>query len=178
MIYINIEEGWKSTAHPARFTDPDNAISDQLPEGWERRLDSWGNFFFVDRHTLSTTREDPRFNKGISQDTGLPTGWSTVKDYEGVDFFFRKRGKMILDTYDPTTMTRKDLYHKIFVAKEPEEGEQPRVLKKSQELLGKSLTDTMPSKPPEPAPTTARTSDAISSPTSAESRTSIPTEEK
>ena len=79
---------------------------------------------------------------------------------------------MILDTYDPTTITRKDLYHKIFVAKEPKEGEQPRVLKKGQELLGKSLTNTLPSKPP------ARTSDAISSPTSAESRTSIPTEEK
>ena len=84
---------------------------------------------------------------------------------------------MILGTYDPTTMTRKDLYHKIFVAKEPEEGEQPRVSKKGQELLGKSLTDTMPSKPPKPAPATARTSDAIFSPTLAESRTSMPTEE-
>ena len=74
-------------------------------------------------------------------------------------------------------MFRKYLYHKIFVAKEPEEGKQPGVPKKGQELSGKSLTDTMPSKPPKSAPTTARTSDAISSPTSAESRTSLPTEE-
>ena len=58
---------------------------------------------------------------------------------------------MILDTYDPTTMTRKDLYHKIFVAKEPEEGEQPRVLKKAKNSWGKALpTLCLPSHQPGP----------------------------
>ena len=85
---------------------------------------------------------------------------------------------MILGTYNPTTMTRKDLYHKIFVAKEPEEGEQPRVLKKAKNSWGKALPTLCLPSHPNPLQPQPRTSDAISSLTSAESRTSMPTEEK
>ena len=181
MIYINTEEGWNSTVHPARFTETDSEISSKLPEHWDRRLDSWGNLFFVDHHTQSATREDPRFNKSISQDTGLPIGWRTIADHQGASFFFRNRGKMMIGTYDPTTMTRKDLRDKIFLAKEPEEGDQPVVSKAGQELLGKKRTDqifTPTTKRSNNVLATTELPDTILNVETAAQKVSMPTTEK
>lgn len=158
ITYINTEEEWNSTVHPARFTDPDSEISNQLPEGWDRRLDSWGNLFFVDHHTKSATREDPRFNQKVNRETGLPMGWRAIKDHTGKEFFFQRKGKMIIGTYDPSTMPKKDLHSKNFLSREPAEGEKPEISRAGQNLTGRKAH----SKSVAPAATTMKaTSPAI-----------------
>ena len=144
IIYINTDEAWRSTVHPARFTDPESEVSNQLPDGWDRRLDSWGNLFFVDHHTKSASREDPRFNRKVDQNTGLPTGWSSINDHKDREFF-RKRGKMIIGTYDATTLNSKDLQHKNFVEVEPKNGEKPKISDLGRELLGRPKKEPVPS---------------------------------
>lgn len=150
IVYINTDEAWRSTVHPARFTDRSSEVSSQLPDGWDRRLDSWGNLFFVDHHTKSATREDPRFNKKVDQDTGLPIGWRSIKDYRDTEFFFRKQGRMILGTYDATTLNSKDLRNKKFIDTEPKDGEKPKISDLGRELLGQPKTEQLFTAPPPP----------------------------
>lgn len=152
VLYINTDEVWKSTVHPARFTDPESEVSNQLPDGWDRRLDSWGNLFFVDHHTKSASRKDPRFNRKVDQNTGLPMGWRSIKDHKDREFFFRKQGRMIIGTYDATTMNSKDLRHKKFIDTEPKSGEAPKISDIGRELLGESKTEQFHTVPQLPLP--------------------------
>ena len=144
ILYINVDEEWTSTVHTARFHDHINEISDRLPEGWDRRLDSWGNLFYVDHLTKHATRKDPRFNKDVDPETGLPKGWKRIKDHEGHDFYFQKQGKMILGTYKPSSLKKKYITSsQKFLEKEPQDGEKPVISKAGQRLRGKT---------PNPAP--------------------------
>ena len=140
ILYVNATEAWKSTVHPARFTDPQSEVSHQLPAGWDRRLDSWGNLFFVDHHT---SREDPRFSRKVDQDTGLPTGWHSIKDRKDREFFFRRQGRMIVGTYNTGTLNSKDLRHKIFIDTEPKSGEEPKISDMGREFLGETESEEM-----------------------------------
>ena len=159
--YINIDEAWRSTVHPARFTDPKSEVSNHLPDGWDRRLDSWGNLFFVDHHTKSAVRENPRFNKKVDQNTGLPMGWRSIKDLKNTEFFFRKQGRMIVGTYDATTLNSKDLRNKMFIDGEPRDGEEPKMSDTGRELLGETGTVQVHTAPPFcPPPAAALTSSA------------------
>lgn len=155
IVYINTDEAWRSTVHPARFTDTSSEVSSRLPDGWERRLDSWGNLFFVDHHTKSATREDPRFNKKVDQDTGLPVGWRSIKDYKDTEFFFRKQGRMIVGTYDATALNSKDLRHKKFIDTEPKDGEKPKISDLGRDLLGQPKTEQLSTAPPPPPSSSA-----------------------
>ena len=157
-----MNEAWRSTVHPARFTDSESDVSNQLPVGWDRRLDSWGNLFFVDHHTKSASREDPRFNKKVDQNTGLPIGWLSIKDHKDTEFFFRKQGRMIIGTYDATTLNSKDLRHKNFIATEPKDGEKPKISDLGRELLGRSETEGVHKAPSLPAPTGSAPADGSS----------------
>ena len=139
ILYINLDEEWTSTVHPARFYDHRNESSDRLPEGWERRLDSWGNLFYIDHLTKSATRKDPRFNKDVDPETGLPKGWKKIKDHKGDDFYFQKQGKMILGTYKPSSLKTKYITSsQKFLEKEPKDGEKPVVSSAGQRLRGKT----------------------------------------
>jgi hypothetical protein len=73
-VYLDYstETGGEYSVHPSRFFDATGNVPTALPPGWDRRLDSWGNLFFVDHSTRSAVREDSRFNKKIVQATGLP----------------------------------------------------------------------------------------------------------
>ena len=59
---------------------PTPVVASPLPAGWEQRLDSAGQAYFVDHNTKQTTRTDPR---GI----GLPPGWEIRHDQAGQPFF-------------------------------------------------------------------------------------------
>ncbi|KAK3324989.1 hypothetical protein B0H66DRAFT_529041 [Apodospora peruviana] len=65
-----------TTVHPSRFFSEEDPFPVHLPPGWHRRLDRDGSLFFVDDNTRSATRVDPRFNRNINQETGLPVGWT------------------------------------------------------------------------------------------------------
>ena len=148
ILYINLDEEWTSTVHPARFHDHRNEISDRLPEGWDRRLDSWGNLFYVDHITKSATRKDPRFNKDVDPESGLPKGWKKIKDYKGRDFYFQKQGRMILGTYKPSSLRAKYITSsQHFIEKEPKDGEKPMISQAGQKLRGK-LPKTAPAHSP------------------------------
>ena len=145
IMYYNVDEEWTSTVHPARFHDRNNEISDKLPEGWDRRLDSWGNLFYVNHLTKSANRKDPRFDSDVDSETGLPKGWHKINDHEGNDFYFRKYGKMILGTYKPSSLKTKYLTSRQkFLEKVPEEGEKPVISEAGQKLRRR---------PPKTAPT-------------------------
>jgi hypothetical protein len=115
------------TVHPARFfnQDDENKGSIKLPPGWDRRLDQWGNLFFVDHNTKSASRNDPRFNRLVDQDTGLPMGWKRIKDNKGRDFFFSAKSKIVEGTYEPSVMNSKSLSRKNFLIRIPVEGDHP-----------------------------------------------------
>lgn len=87
--------------HPARFWNPEDDSSATLPPGWDRRLDSWGNLFFVDHNTCTSKRVDPRFDRETDQETGLPIGWRRVKDHKNRSFFFKESERALIGTYDP-----------------------------------------------------------------------------
>ena len=123
-VYISAQTGERSTVHPARFGDPDIPL---LP-GWDRRLDAWGNLFFVDHNTKNAVREDPRWNPDIDKDTGLPLGWKAVLDHAGKTFYYREFGKMVHGTYVPQTMQNKSLRGKKILKRVPVEGEDPHLL--------------------------------------------------
>lgn len=112
-----------STVHPARFYREGDSTTITLPPGWDRRLDQFGNLFFVDHHTKSAVREDPRFNPNIDQKTGLPKGWHQVLDKKGRPFFYREVGQQIIGTNQPWTMRTKSMDKKEFIRRIPKEGE-------------------------------------------------------
>lgn len=125
-VYIDTDTGIESTVHPARFYDPTSKDPSSLPPGWDRRLDTHGNLFFIDHNTMSAVREDPRFNANIDSATGMPKGWKSVKDHKGKAFFYRVHGKMILGTYIPQTMNERSVQGKKILKAEPKDGDDPR----------------------------------------------------
>ncbi|KAI1332851.1 hypothetical protein F5Y16DRAFT_356748 [Xylariaceae sp. FL0255] len=68
-----------TTVRPSSFYDESSEYSVKLPPGWDRRLDSWGNLFFVDKNTKVAVREDPRFNTRTQgcQNVGIPSKTTT-----------------------------------------------------------------------------------------------------
>ena len=90
--YLDTMTGVYQTVHPARFFVEDDPTPIGLPPGWKRRIDAWGSLFFVDDNTESATREDPRFNLDVDEDTGLPQGWHRISDHRGKRFLLRGRG--------------------------------------------------------------------------------------
>jgi hypothetical protein len=127
-IYINSETGDESTVHPARFHIPDDDGPTTLPPGWERRLDGWGNLFFVDHNTQRAVREDPRSNTKIDQRTGLPQGWNRIRDHSGQPYFYNVLGKMVLGTYSASFMNEKSVKGKAILSRVPKNGEDPHTL--------------------------------------------------
>ena len=115
--------------HPARYYDPDSDIPSRLPHGWDRRLDSWGNLFFVDHHTKQAVREDPRFSRKVDQDTGLPFGWRKVQDHRNEPFFYFLRGKVVVGTDVPSAMNSKSMDGKMRLRRAPTNGEDPAQLR-------------------------------------------------
>ena len=131
IVYVDHATETESTVHPARFNSPeDEPGSHVLPPGWQRRLDTWGNIFFVDHHTHRAVREDPRFNSKINQKTGLPDGWLAIEDHKSTPFFYRKSGCMVIGTYDSAAMKSKSLRDKWTLSRVPEQGEDPELLVK------------------------------------------------
>ena len=122
-VYMNDDTDEESTVHPARFYDPTGNESTCLPPGWDRRLDAWGNLFFVDHNTKSAFREDPRYNSNIDIATGLPTGWKAIKDHRGDIFFYRCRGRKIYGTSVAQTMNDKSVRGKQILRSEPKDGD-------------------------------------------------------
>lgn len=57
LLYAFSDSGQEGTSmvHPAYLSSP----SVPLPEGWDCRLDAWGNPFYVDHNTASAQRERP-----------------------------------------------------------------------------------------------------------------------
>ena len=95
--------------------------------------------FYVDHLTKSATREDPRFNKDVNPENGLPKGWSKIKDDKGNYFYFQKQGRMILGTYKPSSLTTKYITSsQKFLEKEPKDGEKPVISRAGQKLRSKS----------------------------------------
>lgn len=127
-IYIDLESGLESTVHPARYYRENDGTPPALPSGWDRRLDSFGNLFFVDHHTKSATRLDPRFNSRIDRRTGLPTGWEMISDHEGTPFFFCQKGESLIGTYEPETLNTKFFDWKYFLSAKPKNGDRPAAL--------------------------------------------------
>lgn len=127
-IYTDTETQTESTVHPARFLTPQDQVSHVLPPGWDRRLDSWGNLFFVDHHTHRATREDPRFSNKIDQITGLPKGWFEIRDHDDNQYFYTKIGRMIFGTYEPAAMNSKSQKHKSPLSAIPKQGHDPNNL--------------------------------------------------
>ena len=123
------DEGVESTVHPARYYDPDSEVPCRLPNGWDRRLDSWGNLFFVDHHTKQAVREDPRFNRKVDQETALPKGWQKVKDHRGHPFFYTLRGKVVVGTDIPSSMNSKSMEGKMRLSRAPVNGDDPTLLR-------------------------------------------------
>jgi len=127
-VYIDTKIKADSTVHPARFYNANDEIAWTLPPGWDRRLDSWGNLFFVDHHTRNAVREDPRFNNKIDQETGLPKGWKEIKDHKEQQYFYNEAGRMILGTYDATGMNTKSMVMKKPLTRIPQNGDDPNTL--------------------------------------------------
>ena len=95
--------------------------------------------FYVDHLTKHATRKDPRFNKDVDPETGLPKGWKRIKDHKGNDFYFQKQGKMILGTYKPSSLMKKYITSsQKFLEIEPKDGEKPVISTAGQRLRGKT----------------------------------------
>lgn len=121
-----------TTVHPSRFFREDDASPVQLPPGWHRRLDRDGNLFFVDDNTHTATRLDPRFNRNINPETGLPTGRTRVLVKDGVTkgnmpqlvpYYYTRIGKTMIGTKWSSSILTKSLDLKDFLYKEPKYGE-------------------------------------------------------
>ncbi|EHL02470.1 putative UPF0665 family protein C23C4.06c [Glarea lozoyensis 74030] len=129
IVYVDNNTMTESTVHPARFNNTEDEVGTHvLPPGWQRRLDTWGNIFFVDHHTRRAVREDPRFNLKINQNTGLPDGWLAIEDHKLTPFFYRRSGRMVFGTYNPAAMKSKSLKDKWTLSRVPEQGEDPESL--------------------------------------------------
>lgn len=128
IVYTDTVTRTESTVHPARFLNLEDEVSHVLPPGWERRLDTWGQLFFVDNHTRRTTREDPRFNNKIDQQTGLQKSWFEIRDHEDKQYFYTEIGKMIFGTYEPSAMNSKSQKHKLPLHRIPKDKEDPSML--------------------------------------------------
>lgn len=126
--YTDTMSELESTVHPAHFWHHEDTKSPTLPPGWDRRLDSWGNLFFVDHNTKEATREDPRFNVKIDPETGLPRGWQVIVDYAGRNFYFQKMNKYVVGTYSAGTINSKSLTGKQLYLRQPNDGEDPGTL--------------------------------------------------
>jgi len=126
-VYLDYstEPDGQYSVHPSRFFDISGDSPTALPPGWDRRLDTWGNLFFVDHNTRSAVREDPRFNRKIDQLTGLPQGWHKITDHNDMPFFYWLIGKRILGTYDPANMTNKSVQGKFKLRSVPTAGTDP-----------------------------------------------------
>lgn len=129
-IYINGKTGTWSTVHPSRFYDETTDTSEDLPPNWDRRLDSWGNLFFVDKMTRIAVREDPRFNAKIDQATGLPKGWFATNDHQKPPkpFFYTTIGNMNLGTHEAAWMNDRSVKGKMNLSAVPQEGQDPHTL--------------------------------------------------
>lgn len=123
--YLGTVPPTESTVHPARFYREGDGAAVCLPPRWDRRLDTFGNLFFVDHNTKSAVREDPRFNPRIDQKTGLPLGWHCIWDNKGQPFFYAQKGKAVIGTYQPSSINSKSLDNKHFISRIPEDGDQP-----------------------------------------------------
>ena len=127
-IYVDGLSGMETTVHPSRFYDEASTHPTELPPGWDRRLDTWGSLFFIDRNTKLAVREDPRFNSKVNQETGLPNGWNSVMDHKNVSFFYTKVGILILGTYDSAGMKDRSMAGKYMLTSIPVDNEDPTLL--------------------------------------------------
>jgi hypothetical protein len=158
--YTDRKSGVSYTVHPARFY----RIGDEsptLPPGWDRRLDSLGNLFFVDHHTKSTTRQDPRYNPRIDKRSGLPSGWNKINDKNGADFFYREIGIQLIGTYNPSTLNSKSMDDKYCISRAPVDGELPLEMDKEQgDLADTAANDSVQDRDtPSPAPDLLKSED-------------------
>lgn len=128
--YWDTNKGLETTVHPSYFWSTVDEDPNVLPEGSDQRLDSWGNLPFVDHHTRTAVREDPRIDSDIDKFTGLPTGWHAFELTDGSKLYFSQKPSVVVGTYDPSTMTSKSLKNKDYYVRPPKPGEDSKDLLK------------------------------------------------
>ena len=88
----NITEVLKTTVHPAFFSAASKKSmgnsAGRLPPGWDCRLDTWGNVFYVDHNTATAQRVHPQADPNVNYISGLPHGWTETRDHNGAKYFF------------------------------------------------------------------------------------------
>lgn len=93
---------------------------------------------FVDYGTKSATRKMLASIKKRIKESGLPSGWHTVNDHKCNDFFFQTKEKMIIGTYAPSAMPKRDLRRRSLLQKQPAEGAKPKISRVGQDLTGRA----------------------------------------
>ena len=85
-------EPLKTTVHPAFFlAAPKKSMgisAGRLPPGWDIRLDTWGNVFYVDHNTAAAQRVHPKADPNVNYVSGLPHGWTETRDHNGARYFY------------------------------------------------------------------------------------------
>ena len=115
-VYLGDGEQMETTVHPSRFyCEGDDVKTIKLPGRWERRLDRDGGLFFVDHHTRTATRLNPRLNRNIDQDSGLPKPWKHIIDKNEQDYYYYCQGSKIIGTSKGSHIVSKSLSEKQFL---------------------------------------------------------------
>ncbi|KAH6667875.1 hypothetical protein B0J14DRAFT_601626 [Halenospora varia] len=94
------EPSWKTTVHPAYFSGTPLPIC--LPPGWDYRLDSWGNVYYVSHHTAVAQSLNPYEDVMVNSTTGLPLGWKEMTDHNGIQYYFHR--ETLRATYHGSTI--------------------------------------------------------------------------
>ncbi|KAG8529739.1 uncharacterized protein KY384_005220 [Bacidia gigantensis] len=116
-------EAWQSTVHPTFLP----SHSCRLPPGWDYRLDSWGTLFYVDHHTGTAQRVNPTDDGVTNTETGLPKGWTKMKDQSGADYYLEEAS--LIATYKGKVMKSNDDEQKIALSSNPKNGDVlPRIV--------------------------------------------------
>ena len=88
----NTSEILNTTVHPAFFpaaaTKSMGESAGRLPPGWDWRLDTWANVFYVDHNTATAQHVHPQADPNVNYVTGLPHGWRETRDHNGAKYFF------------------------------------------------------------------------------------------
>jgi hypothetical protein len=112
-----------SMVHPIYFQDDKNL--ENIPPRWDRRLDTWGNIFYVDHNTSTAQRKHPKYDAAIDICTGLPRGWERSTDQNGVEYFFETA--TLLATYQGESMKLDNRSMKFALERRPTPGDIPPI---------------------------------------------------
>ncbi|KAF4634399.1 hypothetical protein G7Y89_g3712 [Cudoniella acicularis] len=119
------ERSWKTTVHPTYFCS--NKQSPRLPPGWDYRLDSWGNIFYVSHHTSSAQKLHPEEDVMVDSTTGLPLGWKEITDHNGIRYYFHRA--TLRATYQGSSINSESEDQTFVLQHAPRTGEVPPIKK-------------------------------------------------